>query len=405
MAIVNNLWLRGTKKRLAGTVVYQSMGQTIQRELASQVTNPRTEAQMQQRVRWANIVALYRVLKPMMKYAFENKKRTQSDYNAFMSANISYSPIALTKQEAAAGACVVAPYTITRGTLPSVQIAEDTEGFVTNIFMPDGIDFDTASVKLFSEQVLAANPGLREGDQISFIRLTQSTNSVTGIPYVILRKYEVLLNTSNSELVSKYLPAELLDVKEAGNKVAISVLNNGGTGAFAIIVSRTVAGKTYVSTQELQPVNMAAMITAYSSEKQFAGAIASYGMTDDVFLSSDAAQPTEKSPVELTLMYLQSGNVSYFEGSQLPTYSQLEGTIISAQFNQAVVTADTEVELFVGSDGQAADNVSVAGDKVLFTIPEGLPFDAGDRFTMVRVIVDGVNHDIKTKQHYSPGLE
>lgn len=405
MAIVNNLWLRGTKKRLAGTVVYQSMGQTIQRELAASVTNPRTEAQMAQRVRWANIVALYRVLRPMMKYAFESKKRTQSDYNAFMSANITSSPIALTKQEAAAAACVVAPYTITRGSLPSVQIAADGNDFVTNLYQTEGIDFDLATVGQFSKQLLSANPGLRAGDQISFIRLTQSTNGATGYPYVVLRKYEVLLDESSNELVSRYLPAELLDVKETEGKVATMVLNNGGKGAFAIIVSRTIAGKTFVSSQELQPVNMDAIITAYSSAEQFAGAAASYGVSEDVFLSSDAAQRVQVAPVELSSISVVVDGVNYFDGMEFPKAGPLKSKVLAMSFNQPIESSNVQAIVIAGESRRYAENVSVSGDKVRFTLPQATPFPEDAYIDAVLVSIDNVNFTIHFKHYYSPGLD
>ena len=69
MAIVTSMWLKGTKQKLGGSVLYQAMGQTRQRELAANVANPRTNSQMQQRTRWANLVNFYRVNAGWMKFA------------------------------------------------------------------------------------------------------------------------------------------------------------------------------------------------------------------------------------------------------------------------------------------------------------------------------------------------
>ena len=60
MAVLQNMWLRGAKKKLGGTVLYTQGGRTLQRELAPEVKNPKTPAQMGQRVKWANLVAFYR---------------------------------------------------------------------------------------------------------------------------------------------------------------------------------------------------------------------------------------------------------------------------------------------------------------------------------------------------------
>ena len=103
MAIVQTMWMTGTKKKLGGTVLYQAMGQTRQRELAAEISNPRTTQQMTQRVKWSNLVNLYRANRSWMKYAFETKKTNQSEYNKFMSLNVAASAIYLPKNVAAAG--------------------------------------------------------------------------------------------------------------------------------------------------------------------------------------------------------------------------------------------------------------------------------------------------------------
>lgn len=404
MAIVNNLWLRGTKKRLAGTVVYQSMGQTIQRELAASVTNPRTEAQMQQRVRWANIVSLYRTLKPMMKYAFESKKRTQSDYNAFMSANITNSPIALTKQEAAAGACVVAPYIITRGSLPSIQISASDAGWMTDIYTGDLDDWADCTVGEFAKAVIDNNPGIQRGDQLSFIRCTQMVNGTTGIPYVILRKYEILMDTSSRDLAVNYLPQELLQFAGADNNFQLEVINNGSTGAFTMIISRTISGRTLVSTQQLQPVNMEQMITAYSSPEQLAGAIASYGESEDAFLSSNTANYGQGEAVALAALYARVGDSYLMPQSYAGLAKDALGKTLGVRFNADVKVAPERVNISTSKGYWGAANVAVQNDYVLFTFAGTETFEEGEVLTKFTVTIDGVAHTIPFTI-YSPGLE
>ena len=104
MAIVKTGDMYGQVGRLGQNVYYTAYSETRSRKLAASVTNPRTQAQMLQRVRWANLVNFYRVNKEWMKYAFETKKKNQSEYNKFMSLNVASSPIYLTKQEAGGGA-------------------------------------------------------------------------------------------------------------------------------------------------------------------------------------------------------------------------------------------------------------------------------------------------------------
>ena len=119
MAILKSLIVRGGRKQIGGMVLYSRNGETIARELAAQVTNPRTPAQMEQRVKLSNLVAVYRANASWMRGAFENKKDRESDYNAFVSANVGNNAVALSKSDVAAGAAVVGNYKITSGSLPS----------------------------------------------------------------------------------------------------------------------------------------------------------------------------------------------------------------------------------------------------------------------------------------------
>lgn len=369
MAILNNLWMRGSKKKLGGTVIYNSMGQTIQRELAASVSNPRTESQMSQRVRWANLVSFYRVAKPMMKYAFENKKRTQSDYNALMSANVTASPIALTKQEAAAGACVVAPYTISQGSLPSITIKSADVDWESDIFLGSIGDLNEITVRDFALAVINNNPAINAGDQLSFVRFTQSINEVSGIPYVILRKYEVLMDVANRDLLKNYLPIGLVTSMGGSSDAVLGIVNNGGTGAFALILSRTTGGRTQVSTQQLIMVNMENTLQAYSSEEQIAAAIKSYGEGEDAFLSATSAGYGQQQPIQYTIISAEWDGRVMFPQSYAINAPDFVGKQIAITFNQPLKAAPTEVAIYDWGDDACQQQFTMKGSQVI--IPSG----------------------------------
>ena len=303
MAIVSSMWLKGAKKRLGGTVIYQAMGQTRQRELAAEVSNPRTESQMGQRVKWANLVNLYRANRSWMKYAYETKKSNQSEYNKFMSLNVAKSRIYLTKPVANAGGCIVDSYIITQGSLPSIEFVKTTNDYYrSNIQIAPSVNLQTISVKDFSDTVVELNPAIRYGDQLSFIRMTQMTNASTGVPYVVVREYEVITDTNNLLPLSNYLPMEYITTwgeKESYLAVQTAAGRNGG---FAMILSRTISGKTYVSSQRVIPVNMESYIGAFSSSAALQAAIDSYGVSVDAFLSSTYASQDKQATTMLALL-------------------------------------------------------------------------------------------------------
>lgn len=346
MAIIENFWLDGAKKRLAGAVIYNAMGQTRSRRLAKSVTNPRTEAQMNQRVKWANLVNLYRVNSNWMKYAYETKKTTQSEYNKWMSLNVTNSRIYLTKQLAAAGACVVDAYTITQGSLPSIEnTMKETGVYLTNIYLSNISELSETTVSSFTQTILQNNPGIREGDQISLIRLSQQTNGDNGVPYVIQRRYEVVLSSTNSRMVTDYLPSEIVDVVGNGNGQVLGLTLGSRVGGFAWILSRTIAGKTYVSTQSIIPVNNGALISLYSSDAAYRAAIESYGSAEDAFLSSASANTSSGAAIPAAIVSVEIKDVPYTVGSRVEGLTLANDNTMMVFLNQPVANSQGDITL------------------------------------------------------------
>lgn len=84
----SGFWLRGAKGKLAGTVLYQSQGSTIQREIVTP-KNPQSDNQMRQRAAFAGASKFYQnAQQNRFVLAFQNKKGNQSEFNAFMQKNL-----------------------------------------------------------------------------------------------------------------------------------------------------------------------------------------------------------------------------------------------------------------------------------------------------------------------------
>ena len=397
MAIVTSMWLKGAKKRLGGSVLYQAMGQTRQRELASEVTNPRTASQMGQRVKWANLVNLYRANRSWMKYAFETKKTNQSEYNKFMSLNVSSSRIYLTKDVANAGGCVVDEYLMTQGSLPSIEFVPTSNGFFASniVITPDVLDPLTA-VANFSQSVIANNPAIREGDQLSFIRMTQMTNASTGVPYVVVREYELIINPNNTALLYDYFPSGYFYEWGGDTKYLAVGTAFGKVGGFCMILSRTISGKTYVSSQRVILVGMDNYIDAWSNTTALQAAIDSYGVSDDAFLSSTYAAQDNQAPTMLALLSV-SDDVNAEEmpgGSRYVISGLAAGDAFIARFNSALEQIPSSFKVVTNKGTIQLTNLAKASTTATGDVPESWSASGGVAIMQVEVVVDSLTYTL-----------
>lgn len=327
MAILNSSMFRGARKQAGGWVLYKVGGQTVARELASQVSNPRTPAQMDNRVRLQNVVSVYRANRGWMKGAFENKKQKESDYNAFVSANLSSSQVAFTKEQAAAGAAVAAPYQITSGSLGSIEQQVRESELQTNIYL-GALTIDPATtVGDFAAAVIANNNNIVQGMQLSLILNIQQVNQVTGIPYIITRAYEVLLNPQSQELLSAYYPAGILSAGGGADNILYADLSEQGSGAASFILSHTVSATTRVSEQSLVQFGSLAIYNSYTSAEAVAAAVASYGENEINFLDSNSAGEQNAVPITNGIALLVGGGYIYRTGDTVNTPIQSTSTL------------------------------------------------------------------------------
>ena len=356
MAIVNNFYLRNQKKKLAGAVYYQAMGQTRSRELRTEISNPRTQAQMEQRTKWANLVNFYRVNAPWMKYAYETKKRNQSEYNKFMSLNVPNARIYIPKSFASQGACVVDAYQMTQGSLPSIEVQKYSTGWASNLYFSADFNLQpTSNVKEVTQDLLQNNPALREGDQISFIRLTQQTNSNTGVPFVVVRKYEVILDSNDLRPFFDFMPYEYIVNEDEGTTPSLGVHDSGNAGGFLLILSRTISGKTYVSTQSIVVANMSEMIDQYSSAAAQQAAIDSYGESEDAFLTSTTAGENEQAAVAPSIVGVSIDGVERTIGSVVYRVGDWGGAAVKVRLSQEITGQLGRCKVVLMVAGQTAE--------------------------------------------------
>lgn len=261
----------------------QVNGVTIVSEKITQMTNPRSDAQMRVRTRWNNIVQMYKGIRPKLNKGFESKAAGLSDFNMFMKMNMQKEPVYLTKQEVAEGACVAAPYQITQGSIPAIVITGTGQNGKTDIRLGGLSITSNTTVAQFAKAVVDNNPEYQYGDQISFFIVKQKTNAETNVPYCLFEAAKVTLDAASEDTMTDVVGASTGFKAVDGN---LGHSGNDGDCAYTWVHSRKSNGKLLVSSQSL--LNANSIITNYQGENAYMLARTSYGITQDVFLSPDA---------------------------------------------------------------------------------------------------------------------
>ena len=284
MAILNGIIskLNGS----AGNLTFKQLGgKTVVSEKISSTTDAKTLPQQKQRMKWANVVRMYKVLRDYMKLAFGGSTNGRNDYAKFVSTNLALAPVYLTKQEVNAGACIVAPYAITQGILKSISVAGKGNQAVTSIALGSLTITANTTIAQFANAVVTNNREFNYGDQITFFLVHQTINEVTNMPIADVEACAIVLDKNNSATLLPLVDDRGFAV-QSGCLAAKAGYDFGDHG-MAWVHSRKQAGKTLVSTQYLICDN--ALLTEYQSEAAYDMAAESYGGTNTVFLSPNSA--------------------------------------------------------------------------------------------------------------------
>lgn len=305
MAKVHSLAVRKARGQMGGMVYSTYGGQTIVREKPAVVSNPRTNSQMNQRVKMANVVSLYRPNRAWMEeWAFPERPQKWSNYNAYMSENLAKSVVSLTKDECAWGVAVLEPLTFTKGSLPIIPCTFNrVSGWITDIMLHNPFD-PTWTVAEFTQNLLDSSRGWQEGDQLSIIIMQQYMRTVAytpgigGAPVPIIKPvaetiaYEVTLDSSNTTDKMEDFGFDEVFSAERTLIVAPDALcldTDAVAHGLLFVHSRKAEGGVTVSTQALI-LDDFTTFNEYASVEQRRQARASYNATPDAFLIPNSPQ-------------------------------------------------------------------------------------------------------------------
>lgn len=419
MAKVHSLAVRKARGQMGGMVYSTYGGQTIVREKPAVVSNPRTNSQMNQRIKMANVVGLYRPNKTWMeKWAFPERPEKWSNYNAYMSENLAKSVVSLTKDESAWGVAVLEPLTFTKGSLPIIPCTFNrVSGWITDIMLHNPFD-PTWTVSEFTQNLLDSSRGWQEGDQLSIIIMQQYMRTVAytpgigGAPVPIIKPvaetiaYEVTLDSSNT--TDKMEDFGFDEVFSANRTLIVDpnslCLDTDAVAHGLLFVhSRKAEGGVTVSTQALI-LDDFTTFNQYASVEQRQRSRASYRATPDAFLvpnnpqEGEGAEVTQgiasvngvvsgavlnvsdysaqnKLVVQMNLPFTEPGNpirLTVYAESETEGANTVEGTIdvTSGSVEEHTISSDFWSTLSLPADYEAIRilSLSLDVDEVPYTI-------------------------------------
>lgn len=385
MSVIRNTASAMQRGRVGNTTYYVINGQQVARQSKNNSnygeTASRSEAQQLRRVKWGNLVNLYKACKHWMPKAFESKKRNQSDYNRFMSVNINTVSAALTKDQALNGCAVVEDVVISQGSLPPIECGL-FGGVPGSDIAVGSLTLSGATIQSLSQAIISNNAGFLDGDNIAVIIFAQSEDS-RSYPYSTSAYYEFTLDTSNTALLTTLPISNIIDVDAQKLVVKASLFAATDNIGFAFIHTRKNSSALYVSTQSIALFTDTSL-QPFTTDEWVQECIATYGVEADVELAPNFRFPT----IEQVL--INGGAVPSFQGRTLEYNASVELTISGYNINSdtlslihddtaytPLATGDNSVTFLLGGNG--TNVIRVNGREIFrvvisgIVVPEGIP--------------------------------
>jgi hypothetical protein len=258
-----------------GEYIYRQTrtGTVVSEAPVKPITPLRTQRQMSIRTQWANLGAIYKQFDSMLRRGFEALPPQMSVYNAFIQANLGVVKVYITKTMKLNGGAILAPYQITRGSLPSISMAVNSGNkLVSSVRLGTLTISSTTTVAQFSQAVIDNNASFLEGDQITFFHGIQTVDTVTRTPRASITGYKVVLSTADDTPLWNVVSQ--LGFSVADNKLATSVEITNGAAVW-VHSREAVDGTLKVSTQFFYVENSA--LATYQSNSAIIASVNSYG--------------------------------------------------------------------------------------------------------------------------------
>lgn len=307
-------YLRGARGKLAGATFYGSKVGTVAREIVTP-TNAKTAGQMKQRAIFANCVKFYKhAQQALFKFAFEGKRKAESDYNAFVRLNVKRS--ALFDKELVDNPMYPAlghNWILSQGSLAQANVVANVNSFEVR---GESFTSDIQTVGQLS-QALINDYGLQDGDYVTMVLVTAPGMTSAASSPSRPAQWNIKQWRIDSNSIDPLYHGDIFSDGHCYNGYfdPISITYPFAAG-YAWIFSRVVAGQP-LKTSNSELVNNAvaeSIVTGTVPEPSVRRALSSWGAKDAAILQGSVAINKTLSPVPEPVVTDIDGDEAPLEG-------------------------------------------------------------------------------------------
>lgn len=280
--------------KIGGIRAWESNGRTIVASYDVKCRNPKTEAQMKQRLKLINILNNYRVLKPALLENFEGIAGNRNAATFFRKYNLRQKPVWLTKTDALYHKVVLAPYCVSQGIITPIEYSLSSAGLTSNIELGTTVKEVTTDVTNLAYAILQNHEDWSNGDTLQIVAMRQSLkdNLKSDSSRAEMEAVTFILTTGKNQPLDSVvgvngLKSMGITIANHDGRLGIDISNRSDyVYALALVHGRGTGIKRLLSTQNLV-LSDTSIYDHYASSEQMVEALKSYKtkMEPDAYLS------------------------------------------------------------------------------------------------------------------------
>ena len=280
--------------KIGGIRAWESNGRTIVASYDVKCKNPKTEAQMKQRLKLINILNNYRVLKPALLENFEGIAGNRNAATFFRKYNLRQKPVWLTKTDALYHNVVLAPYCVSQGIIKPIEYSLSSAGLTSNIELGTTDKEVTTDVTNLAHAILQNHEDWSNGDTLQIVAMRQSLkdNLKSDSSRAEMEAVTLIMTTGKNQPLDSVvgvngLKSMGITIANHDGRLGIDISNRSDyVYALALVHGRGTGIKRLLSTQNLV-LSETSIYDHYASSEQMVEALKSYKtkMEPDAYLS------------------------------------------------------------------------------------------------------------------------